>query len=209
MSSFVSEKEQHLNCSLCNWKGVKTKLKRHERYHHNGEDFECESCKKIFKNQVQLTLHNNAVHLKMKHLCDMCDYKATNPGSLRTHKRSIHEGIKEICNQCGHRAFDKGSLLKHMKAVHLGLRPYACDKCDYKASNASNLKSHITTNPYRLIPVHCQMMAVEAVKEKFYCFLGIVHPTYYQSRGWGPWLGDDRSSGEDYKLLTEFSLRDS
>ena len=33
------------------------------------------------------------------------------------------------------------------------------------------------------------MKAVEAVKEKFYCFLGIVHPTYYQSRGWGPWLG--------------------
>ena len=32
------------------------------------------------------------------------------------------------------------------------------------------------------------MMAVEAAKEKFYCFLGIVHPTYYQSRGWGPWL---------------------
>ena len=32
------------------------------------------------------------------------------------------------------------------------------------------------------------MMAVEAVKENFYCFLGIVHPTYYQSRGWGPWL---------------------
>ena len=33
------------------------------------------------------------------------------------------------------------------------------------------------------------MKAVEAVKENFYCFLGIVHPTYYQSRGWGPWLG--------------------
>ena len=32
------------------------------------------------------------------------------------------------------------------------------------------------------------MKAVEAVKEKFYCFLGNVHPTYYQSRGWGPWL---------------------
>ena len=45
------------------------------------------------------------------------------------------------------------------------------------------------SNSYRLIPVHRQMMAVEAVKEKFYCFLGIVHPTYYQSRGWGPWLG--------------------
>ena len=44
------------------------------------------------------------------------------------------------------------------------------------------------SNSYQLIPVHRQMMAVEAVKENFYCFLGIVHPTYYQSRGWGPWL---------------------
>ena len=44
------------------------------------------------------------------------------------------------------------------------------------------------SNSYQLIPVHRQMMAVEAVKEKFYCFLGIVHPTYYQSRGWGTWL---------------------
>ena len=44
------------------------------------------------------------------------------------------------------------------------------------------------SNSYQLIPVHCLMKAVEAVKEKFYCFLGIVHPTYYQSRGWGPWL---------------------
>ena len=42
------------------------------------------------------------------------------------------------------------------------------------------------SNSYQLIPVHRQMMAVEAAKEKFYCFLGIVHPTYYQSRGWGP-----------------------
>ena len=36
------------------------------------------------------------------------------------------------------------------------------------------------SNSYQLIPVHRQMMAVEAAKEKFYCFLGIVHPTYYQ-----------------------------
>ena len=27
------------------------------------------------------------------------------------------------------------------------------------------------------------MMAVEAVKEKFYCFLGIVHPTVYNTVG--------------------------
>ena len=28
------------------------------------------------------------------------------------------------------------------------------------------------SNSYRLIPVHCQMKAVEAVKDKFNCFLG-------------------------------------
>ena len=44
------------------------------------------------------------------------------------------------------------------------------------------------SNSYRLIPVHFLMKAVEAVKVKFDCFLGIVHPTHYQSRGWGPWL---------------------
>ena len=32
------------------------------------------------------------------------------------------------------------------------------------------------------------MKVVEAVKEIFCCVLGIVNPTYYQSRGWGPWL---------------------
>ena len=33
------------------------------------------------------------------------------------------------------------------------------------------------------IPVHCLMKAVEAVKVKFYCFLGIVHPTVYNTVG--------------------------
>ena len=57
------------------------------------------------------------------------------------------------------------------------------------------------SNSYRLIPVHRQMMAVEAVKENFYCFLGIVHPTYYQSRGWGPWLGNTLSSQINKKSI--------
>ena len=39
------------------------------------------------------------------------------------------------------------------------------------------------SNSYRLIPVHCLMKAVEAVKVKFYCFLGIVHPTVYNTVG--------------------------
>ena len=51
------------------------------------------------------------------------------------------------------------------------------------------------------------MKAVEAVKEKFYCFLGIVHPTYYQSRGWGPWLIIHAFQKQDlFKLLYAISL---
>ena len=37
------------------------------------------------------------------------------------------------------------------------------------------------SNYCRLIPVHRQMKAVEAVKENFYCFLGIVHTTVYNT----------------------------
>ena len=39
------------------------------------------------------------------------------------------------------------------------------------------------SNSYRHIPVHYLMKAVEAVKENFYCFLGIVHPTVYNTVG--------------------------
>ena len=50
------------------------------------------------------------------------------------------------------------------------------------------------------------MMAVEAVKENFYCFLGIVHPTYYQSRGWGTWLMPYTSKTDEFseKFQTAF-----
>ena len=51
------------------------------------------------------------------------------------------------------------------------------------------------------------MKAVEAVKEKFYCFLGIVHPTYYQSKGWGPWLNDQASSAWIHFLRDGPSLK--
>ena len=52
------------------------------------------------------------------------------------------------------------------------------------------------------------MKAVEAVKEKFYCFLGIVHPTYYQSRGWGPWL-DQYALSSKIGFCQENALFDS
>ena len=47
----------------------------------------------------------------------------------------------------------------------------------------------------------CQMKAVDAVKEKITCFLDIVNPTYYQSNGWGPWLGSSRPTNTDLVYL--------
>ena len=42
------------------------------------------------------------------------------------------------------------------------------------------------------------MKAVEAVKEKFYCFLGIVHPTVYNTVG-----------EPDYKVSAVYDLSSS
>jgi hypothetical protein len=34
------------------------------------------------------------------------------------------------------------NLKKHVDCVHLKLKPFACDKCDYKCGEAGSLKSH-------------------------------------------------------------------
>ena len=72
--------EPKSTCSLCDWEGPKERYKVHQKSLH-GESHKCENCGKEFKRREHLTIHNNAVHLKIKHPCDNCDYKATNSGS--------------------------------------------------------------------------------------------------------------------------------
>uniref|UniRef100_A0ABD2XDA1 C2H2-type domain-containing protein n=1 Tax=Trichogramma kaykai TaxID=54128 RepID=A0ABD2XDA1_9HYME len=55
----------------------------------------------------------------------------------------VHEGRKDYaCDQCEKKSGQKSDLLKHKMTVHEGRKDYACDKCEKKFGDRSNLNKH-------------------------------------------------------------------
>ena len=49
---------------------------------------------------------------------------------------------KYACNQCDYKATQKGNMTQHIQSVHEGVK-YACNQCAYQATQQSNLTTHI------------------------------------------------------------------
>ena len=64
---------------------------------------------------------------------------------LRTHIKSKHEGVKYACNQCDYQATQQFNLTTHIKAKHEGVK-YSCDLCDYQLNSKSSLYMHKKRN---------------------------------------------------------------
>jgi len=47
-----------------------------------------------------------------------------------------------VCEVC-QRSFDRSDHLKIHKLVHTGDKPYACNHCNYRCNQKSNLKTHM------------------------------------------------------------------
>ena len=131
----------------------------------------CSKCGKKFPTNSGMLRHLNFVHNKKCIQCDKCDYKTPIPDSMMkhiAHRHSIvnlttcHECGKKVkslnyqkhlsthsearrklinCTICGKELMSK-QLIHHMRMVH-GERNYACDKCNYRAPNNSNLRLHL------------------------------------------------------------------
>ena len=65
-----------------------------------------------------------------------------NISNVHAHIRSVHEGVKYACNRCDYQATEKGALTKHIQSKHEGVK-YACNHCDHQATTQSNLTVHI------------------------------------------------------------------
>ena len=61
--------------------------------------------------------------------------------NLTTHIQSKHDGVKYACNQCDYHATQLSSLRVHIQNVHEGVK-YPCNQCDYQATHQSNLTKH-------------------------------------------------------------------
>ncbi|KAJ2940756.1 hypothetical protein O0L34_g14867 [Tuta absoluta] len=83
--------------------------------------------------------HNDESKKEVK--CEYCDKILTSKLSLRNHYK-IHTGFDVVCEHCGKKFITRRLLLMHCRAKHGYEKTDKCSYCDYKASNAEQVKIH-------------------------------------------------------------------
>ena len=70
------------------------------------------------------------------------EIQATTTMELTSQIQSKHPDVKYACNQCDYKAKQQSNLKTHIESKHNGVK-YACNQCDYQATKQGNLKAHI------------------------------------------------------------------
>nr|XP_034838196.1 zinc finger protein 182-like [Maniola hyperantus] len=73
--------------------------------------------------------------------CEFCHKILTSKLSLRNHYK-IHTGFDIVCEHCGKKFITRRLLLMHCRAKHGYEKTDKCSYCDYRASNAEQVKIH-------------------------------------------------------------------
>ncbi|KAH9638621.1 hypothetical protein HF086_007755 [Spodoptera exigua] len=79
--------------------------------------------------------------LKEEIECEYCHKILTSKLSLRNHYK-IHTGFDVVCEHCGKKFITRRLLLMHCRAKHGYEKTDKCSFCDYRASNAEQVKIH-------------------------------------------------------------------
>ncbi|GJQ78682.1 hypothetical protein Trydic_g2722 [Trypoxylus dichotomus] len=136
-------------------------LKLHQELHSDECQYECDICKKRFKNNDILSLHKR-IHTKLKPFsCDICNLTFEKSKYIKVRvesraKKKLH--ICETCDKsfsepnmsdklypclvCGKRFARKNLVRAHHKSVHCNDRPFACKHCDKRFKMKSGLRIH-------------------------------------------------------------------
>ncbi|XP_072941163.1 uncharacterized protein [Epargyreus clarus] len=84
---------------------------------------------------------DKAERIKEEIQCEYCKKVLTSKLSLRNHYK-IHTGFDVVCEHCGKKFITRRLLLMHCRAKHGYEKTDKCSYCDYKASNAEQVKIH-------------------------------------------------------------------
>ena len=119
----LQKKENGGECNQC--QKTFSHLKKHKSYAHNtsGTLFPCPNCNKEFVSSAQRGLHINQVHVVNHVTCETCGKVYKNEIMLqkhkvRAHKQYINESVKYFCDQCEYRGTQQGGLKRHTQSKH-------------------------------------------------------------------------------------------
>ncbi len=136
---------QKMNSYDCNYCGRSYNgscdLEQHMVTHTKEKWFKCDECGIRFASPGSLSTHKFSLHSKMpkKHNCSVCKKKFRTPGQLNVHLK-IHSNVKPFaCQECPMRFVSSTGLKAHMQRHYSSSKPHACDKCDTRPSNGSQV----------------------------------------------------------------------
>ncbi|CDQ70789.1 unnamed protein product [Oncorhynchus mykiss] len=127
------------------------------------KQYRCETCGKLFNNQLSLQRHQQYRNLEQGYKCTLCCKIFTDKERLREHLQEHAHEIFYCCGQCGKRFLKQETLYAHQKEQHgsLGLKQmgksdngqeniiqktYPCKKCNLCFFWLSDLQSHLLSH---------------------------------------------------------------
>ncbi|XP_023030810.1 ras-responsive element-binding protein 1 isoform X2 [Drosophila willistoni] len=152
MKRHLARRFQCNRCPKCFIK--KPELERHilmkhaEKHDTSSKDkaFRCSlnGCTKTFNFKHHMVRHQNAVHLKVRHICNICEKEMINSFNLRVHMR-IHRGNGQSykCPNCDKTYVRRGPLRLHARQAHqleLTESDWAGMLCNNVRSNSLHVK---------------------------------------------------------------------
>merc|ERR1712098_884595 len=83
-------------------------------------------------------------HMIDVHLYHFCIFSSEDKGRVKIHSEAVHEGKKLACDLCDHRSSDPSNLRRHIRLIHKVLQDrYNCELCNYSGTTSIAIKHHL------------------------------------------------------------------
>ena len=116
----VHLKLKPFKCQYCEYScGYKQALQKHIQRVHSDLN-KCDECGKLLSSKYTLQNHVNIVHLQLKpYKCQYCDYSSGNGKNVTLHENAVHLKIRYKCEHCESSYSQKCWLKNHVKKNHM------------------------------------------------------------------------------------------
>ena len=143
----VHNSDRPYKCPFCDYAGKRShSLREHLVVHTNERPYECDYCNATFRKKGHLTNHIKLHTSQKAIMCKLCNQALPDLAAFGQHLKSDHNTDKlYACEKCDYIASDKVKIMDHV-AVHSSDQFYRCSKCSFITSDVGSLSSHADTH---------------------------------------------------------------